>query len=76
MEEGDVAWVPIFREPRRRVPQEEGSGVSLLARGVDLLQINSVRIQDGGVVSAKRVRLWLGKIRTVRADGRRQIRMA
>ena len=56
------------------MPQEEGGRVSLLARGINLLcytrwrwrgggveRINSVRIQNGGVVAAKRVRLWLGK---------------
>ena len=89
VQEGDAAWVPIYREPGRCVPQEEGSGVSLLARGINLLRhtcrrqrsggverIHSVRFQDGGVVAAKRVRLWPGKIRTVRANGRRQIRLA
>ena len=71
------------------MPQEEGGWVSLLAHSVDLLShtcgrwrdgsiegINSVRFQDGGVVAANRVRLWLGKICTLRANWRRQIRLA
>ena len=86
VQEGDAAGVPIYCEPGRRMPQEEGGWVSLLARGVDLLihtcgrrrgggveGIHLVRFQDGGVVAAKRVRLWPGKIRTVRANLRRQI---
>ena len=89
VKEGNAAWVSIYREPGRRMPQEEGGWVSLLARGVHLLShtcgrrrgggvkgINAVRFQDSGVVAAKRVRLWLGKIRTVRANRRRQIRLA
>ena len=89
VQEGDTAWVPIYRDPGRRMPQEEGGWVSLMDRGVDLLRhtcgcrsgggverIHLVRLQDSGVVAAKRVRLWPGKIRTVRADGRRQIRLA
>ena len=71
------------------MPQEEGGWVSLLDRGVDLLShtcghwhgvsvkgVHAVRFQDGGVVAAKRVRLWPGEIRTVRANRRRQIRLA
>ena len=83
VQEGDAAWVPIYREPCRCVPQEEGGWVSLLARGVDLLShtcgrrrvggvvdIHAVRFQDGGVVAAKRVRLWPGKYaRNVRIGG-------
>ena len=89
VQEGDAAGVPIYRKPGRHMPQEEGGWVSLLARGVDWLShtsgrrrgggvegIHSVRFQDGGVVAAKRVRLWPEKIRTVRANRRRQIRLA
>ena len=89
VQEGDAAWVPIYHKPGCRVPQEEGGWVSLLDRGVDLLRhtcgrrrgggverIHSLRCQDGGMVAAKRVRLWPGKIRTVRANRRRQIRLA
>ena len=89
MKEGDAAGVPIYREPGRHMQQEEGGWVSLLARGVDMLSntfrrrrsagvegIHAVGFQDGGVVAAKRVRLWPGKIRTVRVNRRRQIRLA
>ena len=89
VQEGDAAGVPIYREPGRHMQQEEGGWVSLLARGVDLLShtcgrrrvggvegIHMVRFQDGGVVAAKRVRLWPEKIRTVRVNRRRQIRLA
>ena len=71
------------------MPQEEGGWVSLLARGVDLLShtcgrqrggsvegIYAIRFQECGVVASKRVRLWPGKIRTVHANRRRQIRLA
>ena len=89
VKEEDAVEVPIYREPGRRMPQEEGVWVSLLAHGVDLLShtcgrrcgggvegIHLVRFQDGGVVAAKRVCLWPGKIRMVRANRRRQIRLA
>ena len=84
-----MAGVPIYREPGRRMSQEEGGWVSLLARGVDLLSytdgwrcgggfegIHTIRFQDGSVIAAKRVSLGPGKIRTVRANWRRQIRLA
>ena len=89
MKKGDAAGVPIHREPGRRVPQEEGGRVSLLARGVNLLShtggprrggnvegIHAIRFQDGCVVAAKGVSLGAGKIRTVHANRRCQIRMA
>ena len=89
VKKGDVAGVPIYREPGRCMLQEEGGWVSLLDRGVDLLShtgrrwrgggiegIHVIRFQDGGVVAAKRVSLRRGKIRTVRANRRRQIRLA
>ena len=70
VKKGDAAGFPIYREPRRHMPQEEGSWVSLLDRGVDLLShtgrrrrgggvegIHAIRFQDGGVVAAKRVSL-------------------
>ena len=89
VKKGDAARVPIYREPGRCMPQKEGGWVSLLARGVDLLShtggrrrgggvdgIHAIRFQDGGVVAAKRVSLGPGKIRTVRANWRHQIRLA
>ena len=89
VKEGDASGVPIYREPGRCMPQEEGGWVSLLARGVDLLShtcghrrgggvegIDAVRFKDGGVAAAKRVCLWPGKIRTVPANWRCQIRLA
>ena len=89
LKEVDASGVLIYREPGRRMPQEEGGWVSLLNHGVDMLihtcrcrsdggveRIHAVRFQDGGVVAAKRVHLWLGKIRTVRANRSRQIRLA
>ena len=65
------------------MPQKGGGGISLLARGVNLLcdacgrqrgggveRINLVRIQDGSVVAAKRVRLLPEKYaRYVRMGG-------
>ena len=89
LKKGDAAGVAIYREPGRRMPQEEGGWVSLLARGVDLMShtggcrrsggiegIHAIRFQDGGVVATKRVSFGPGKIRTVRVNWRRQIRMA
>ena len=89
VKEGDADGVPIYLEPGCRIPQEEISWFSLLACGVDLLShscgcwrggsvegIHAVKFQDGGVVATKRVCLWPGKIRTVPANWRRQIRLA
>ena len=83
MKKGDAAGVPIYREPGRRMPQEKGGWVSLLACGVDLLihtvgrrggggveGIHAVRFQDGSVVAAKMVSLGPGKYaRYVRIGG-------
>ena len=83
MKKGDAAGVLIYREPGRRMPQEEGGWVSLLHRGLDLLShtgerwrgggvegIHAIRFQDGSVVAAKRVSLGPGKYaRYVRIGG-------
>ena len=79
----------IFGETRRRVPQEEGDRVSLLACGVNLLghigrserggsvhRVHPIRVQNSLGVDAKWVSLEAEEICTVRANCRRQIRMA
>ena len=75
--------------PGRRVPQEEGGRVSLLVcvvyllrhagwskRGGSVHRVHPIWVQNGLVVAAKWVCLRAGEIRTVRANRRRQIRLA
>ena len=89
VEERYTAGFPILGDPGRRVPQEEGGRISLLAVGVDLLRyasrserggsvhrVNPIWVQNGLVVAGKHVGLWAGEIRTVRGNFRRQIRLA
>ena len=89
MKKGDSAGVPIYREPGRRMPQEEVGWVFLMACGVDLLShtdrrrrsggiegIHAIRFQYGGIVAPKRVSLGPGEILMVRANRRHHIRLA
>ena len=89
LEEGYVAGVLILCKPGHHLPQEEGGRVSLMAGGVDLLRyagrsefggsvhrVNPIWVQNGLVFSGKRVCLWAGKKRMVRANCISNIRLS